>query len=528
MSFLLIFGRFISIIELCLTNVFSVLLQAEDIFKLHDKMCPRSGEPDGSKVMISLDGVAECKSTSVSIDVYSTKMKNCRMVYPHRLVRPLGKYKGLDNQEQLKKFLDNIKTTDKCICNFVGDNPKRSIANNALSHSSWHPCEYCFARGVAFITTNAQNQRRTKITWPASTANGEPRTREKIQEIVDNIEHLSPREKKGVVGKSLLFDIPNYNVERDSPAEYLHSCCLGLVKKCVELTFAVGENRPRITNRRLTNTSDFNKLMLLIKSPHEFSRRARELDFAVLKGAEFRNLALFFFPLIVNCIEEEHEERKLWLFLGFILRSCTVPSEEFRYVSLDVFESCLTKFYKLYEKLFGAVNCTYNTHVVGSHLPEIRAHGPLTETSAFPFESFYGEMKNCFVPGTVSPLKQIFQKVLLKRALSSHCCEIPIHYSDHETSLENDTLIYIWQSNRHDMYKIVELLEDGDLLCHKIEKMEYEFDDVALPWKTVGLFELVEINETEHVIIDRQNVSGKVIQVNNLLITCPNNVLREK
>ena len=231
---------------------------------------------------------------------------------------------------------------------------------------------------------------------------------------------------------------------------------------------------------------------------------------------------------MLDCIEEEHEERKLWLYLAFMMRSCIVPSEEFRYVSLDDVEMCCKIFYKLYEKLFGAINCSYNTHVFCSHLPEIRAHGPLTETSAFAFESFYGEMKNCFVPGTVSPLKQIFTNVLLKRALSKHCCELPIHYSDHETSLENDTLIYVWQFNEHNMYKNFEITEDGDFKCHKIVKSEYEFDDLPLPWKCVGLFELVEVDETSNVTIERINVSGKVLLVNNLLITCPNNILREK
>ena len=445
-----------------------------------------------------------------------------------RIVRPLGRYRGLDNQDQLKRFLDDVKTTNKKIINFVGDNPKRAMVNNVLSHSSWHPCEYCFARGVPCLYTTAQNRRTTKITWPASTANGEPRTREKIEEILDNIENLSQKEKKGIVGRSLMLDIPNYNVVRDSPAEYLHSCCLGVVKRTVELTFSVGENRPRTTTRKLSNPHSFNLLMRMIKTPREFPRRARDLDFAVFKGGEFRNLPLFFFPLILECIEEDHGERQLWLFLAFMMRSCTVPSDEFRYVSLDVVEMCCSKFYKLYEKLFGALNCSYNTHVVCSHLPEIRAHGPLTETSAFTFESFYGEMRHSFVPGTVSPLKQIFQKVLLKRKLSNHCCEIPIHFSDHETSLENDTLIYVWQYNRHNMFKIVKINENGDLLCHKIVKAEYEFDDVALPWKTVGLYELTEIDETDIVTIERKLVSGKVLLVNNLLITSPNNVLREK
>ena len=207
---------------------------------------------------------------------FTSKFKACKYVYPMRIVRPLGRYRGLDNQDQLKRFLDDVKTTNKKIINFVGDNPKRAMVNNVLSHSSWHPCEYCFARGVPCLYTTAQNRRTTKITWPASTANGEPRTREKIEEILNNIENLSQKEKKGIVGRSLMLDIPNYNVVRDSPAEYLHSCCLGVVKRTVELTFSVGENRPRTTTRKLSNPHSFNLLMRMIKTPREFPRSMRE------------------------------------------------------------------------------------------------------------------------------------------------------------------------------------------------------------------------------------------------------------
>ena len=452
-------------------------------------------------------------------------MRNCKAIYPVRIIRPLGKYKGIDSQEQLRIVISDVSMHHKCVSHFLADNQKRSVAKNSLGHSSWHPCEYCFSRGVP-LTTNTGGVKRTKITWPASTANGEERTREKIEDILENIEDLSPRERKGIVGPSALMQLPNFDIVMDTPCEYLHSMCLGTVKRTVELTFSVGESRPRNTNRKLSDPRQFNVLLLQIQMPKESSRRAREMDFAVLKGAEFRNIAIFFFPLVLECIEEGEDERELWLCLAYMTRACIIPSEEFRYVNINIVEMCSKKFYQLYEKLFGAVNCTYNTHVVFSHITEIRAHGPLTETSTFCFESFYGELKNCYVPGTPSPLKQAFQKVLLKRTLS-HCCEIPITYSNKETALQNDTLIYVWKFNEHNMYKIVDIIDDV-LICHKIIKSQCSFEDADLPWKTVGVFELIEINYTEYIEIDKNEVSGKILQVNEYLITCPTNILREK
>ena len=513
-------------VDIKLHDFYTIFFQAEDVFKIHESICPRAGLPGGKEVQISLDGVSESKSTSVSLDVFSLKMKNCKCVYPIRIIRPLGKYRGIDSQQQLRIFLDDVKSQGKHICQFLGDNQKRSTALNSLGHASWYPCEYCFSRGVPLKIKTGHNTSKTKITWPASTANGEPRTRDKIENILENIEHLGPRERKGVVGPSALLRLPNFDIVRDTPCEYLHSTCLGVIKRSVSLTFSVGESRPRKTNRKLSNPSQFNVLMLKIKLPKESSRRARELDFAVLKGAEFRNLAIFFFPLILECIEDGEEEREMWLCLAYMVRACIVPSEEFRYININIVEMCSKKIYQIYEKLFGAVNCTYNTHTVFSHIMEIRAHGPLTETSTFPFESFYGEMKNCYVPGTPSPLKQAFKKILLKRALS-HCCEIPITYSNTETSMQNDTLIYVWKYNQHNMYKIVDIIDD-DLICHKIVKSECSFEDADLPWKTVGVFEFEEIDYSEFIEIDKNEVCGKVISVQKYLITCPLNILREK
>lgn len=153
------------------------------------------------------------------------------------------------------------------------------------------------------------NKKKTRIVWPSTTLNQEIRTKEKILEIAAAIgenPNMEKEEKKGITGKSCLLELEYFNFVKDIPAEYLHSGCLGVCKRLVELTFNVGNvKRQRVTKRKLTPASKFNDLMRNIKVVHEFSRRARDLDFSVFKGQEFRNLALFFSQLFTCVLTQE-------------------------------------------------------------------------------------------------------------------------------------------------------------------------------------------------------------------------------
>lgn len=479
-------------------NIF--LLQAKDIIAIHEARCPKIEA--GRKCQISSDGVSECRSNSNSIDVYSVRFKNCQHVYPHTITRPVDKYK-LDSKPYLQSFIDDIKALCE-IETFVGDNLKRANARGALNHASNFACEYCFAKATSFhycdkkieekrkelelqisvierridlVQTEEEidqeelktlkelksclinslsdvSKVKKKVVWPSSTMNGEPRTVAKILAITNMIEEngpLPPDEAKGIIYKSPLLEIENFDMVANSPAEYLHSVCLGTTKRLLELTYNVGTTRPRVTKRKLTPVSLFNDLMAGLKGPMEFSRRIRSLDFAVWKGQEFRNLILFYFTIVIFPIERNAKERTLWLLLAYKIRACVLPSDEFHHVNLADIEYCCVQYYKLYEELFGPNNCSYNTHVVFSHLIEIRGQGPLTSTSAFGFESFYGEVRHSFCPGTPSPLKQVFEKVLLKRAIGHHSCSPPITLTTHETALECNNLVYTFQYRRYNM-----------------------------------------------------------------------------
>ena len=523
------------------------------------------------------------------MDIYCARFDNCHIIYPHTITKALNKHK-LDGKPYLINFIQDFVTNNCNIKQFLGDNPKRAFVKFCLSHSASYACEYCFARGTSHklcsgkitkqkedlesqinslnekisklqekeeeeeeeqmseerqeeintltsikdylsVSLRELSKHKSKVVWPYSTSkNAEPRTKETVLDIVNRIENgenLTSEECKGVVGRSPLLTLENFDFVIDVPTEYLHSMCLGCIKRLVELTFNVGISRPRITRRKLTPVSVFNALIASIKGPCEFSRRVRDLDFSVWKGQEFRNLALFFFPVVLECLPENAKERRLWLLLAFMMRACCIPTQEFQQTKLEDIEYCSDQYYKLYEQLFGVYNCTYNTHIVFSHPLQIRSHGPLTLTSAFGFEQFYGEVRHSYTPGTVSTLKQVLQKVYLRRELSRHTCKPRIVFKLNDTSLECNNLIYTFRFGEYHLYKINHISET-DFTCVKIKTDNISFRGaVNLPWKKVGVFKLNEITD-ESVTINPNNVAGKIIKVKDVLLTCPINILDEK
>jgi hypothetical protein len=220
----------------------------------------------------------------------------------------------------------------------------------------------------------------------------------------------------------------------------------------------------------------------------------------------------------------------LWLLLAFSIRACILPEDEYLFVNQQEIEMCTDKFYALYEELFGTKNCTYSVHIVASHLLQMRSTGPLTVCSAFPFEHFYGELRHSFVPGTVSPLKQILQTVILKRKLTSHCCSETIHYSPKDTALECNSLVYKFVDGKHILYKILAIDKNypNTLSCVRQGKFRYYSDHATdIDWSSVGVYKLGGLYDNVENV-DRRDISGKILKVKNYLITCPLNILREK
>ena len=486
---------------------------------------------DPPSINLSLDGVQECNSSNASIDVFCVNFKNCRNIYPIKLIRPNNRFK-YDEQEEIKKVINDIKNANISIYASIFDNPKRSVAKNVKCHSSTFACEYCEASAERYIN---DTMTKHKLTWPPSTMNGRPRTITAIRRIVNSIENededVTSNYLKGIKGRSVFMDLPNFDLILDMPTEYMHLVCLGLVKKMLEYTYKIGEKRDRITTRKRSDPKLFNDLIHNVQVTRECSRRVRNLDTANFKAQEYRNTLLFFFPIVLENIRNNwKKERQLWLTLVFVIRSCVIPNEEFDHVSKETIVSASELYYNLFHELYGQKNCIYSLHVSSSHILKMRGNVPLTERSAFRFESFYSEMKNLFKSGTKSPLKQILLNTIMKRKLEHHTCEKSIFYSEKndEKKMENNSLIYTFDNNEHNLYVITKIQNENEFICKRHGKFNYQTP--LLPnynWKSVGVFRKGPIGPTEYTI-NKNDIKGKVFSVLNMLITCPINVLNEK
>ena len=370
---------------------------------------------------------------------------------------------------------------------------------------------------------------QTHLIWPAAVRNGEPRCMERILQTVAAIDMLSQDEKEGIMGYSPFMDYPDFDYIEGFPVEYLHHSCLGVTKRMVEMTFSIGDNRKRITKRKRSSTNSYNRKMALQKVVSEFGRRGRNLDFKVMKGEEFRNLVLFFFPFVLDSIpnnsKNDKNERKLWLLYVFQIRAYVLPDDEYSNVNQDVLDFCSNEFLVLFEELFGTSNSSYNIHMM-SHLKQVRLRGKFTDTSTFKHESYYGEMRRSYVTGTASTGKQILKNAYIRRSIPHANCRKPLKFSSKETSRSSDKFIYIYKDNSFNFYVIKSIMQDGSMICVQHGRRSYKPSEVSLDWSSVGVFLKSGESDLEQ-LIRPQEVTGKAIVVDNFIISCPTNVLQE-
>ena len=206
----------------------------------------------------------------------------------------MNRYK-YDEKKEIREFISNLNENDISIDAAIFDNLKRSVVKDVKNHASTHPCEYCEAPARHY---KDDTMTRRKLTWPPETMNGRPRTITAIRRIVNDIEegeeNLSSNYLKGIKGRSVLLDQPDFDFILDIPAEYMHLLCLGVVKSMLEYTYKIGKKRTRVTKRKRTDPELFNDLIRFVQVTREFSRRVRCLDTAIWKAEEFRNTLIFF------------------------------------------------------------------------------------------------------------------------------------------------------------------------------------------------------------------------------------------
>ena len=253
---------------------------------------------------------------------------------------------------------------------FVCDAVARAFLQCIRSHAAAYGCGYCRSKG-RYISN--------RIVYP--TKSGALRCDEEYAIFKENNQtSLSPIQ--AITGLLSGF-----------PVDYQHAALLGVVRRLFLFYFSSVKGfrlRCKVPFNNLTVLSD-RSVQLAPFIPSDFQRRPRRFDTELkhFKACEFRMFVLYLGPfLFKEFLPKRYYDNFILLHFSLYVfcseRLCALrPHAEY----------CLQRFVSEIPKLFGEAAVSYNFHIL-LHLPYfVDLYGVCDSFSAFPFESFLGNLK---------------------------------------------------------------------------------------------------------------------------------------
>ena len=210
---------------------------------------------------MSIDGVAETKSTSRSLEVMSIQFMGCKEVYPCLISRPeIFQKKRMKAQFEayISNFLEEMQATPMVLKKVVLDAPERATCRKQKMHGGYYSCDVCIAnpenmqipgkRGSKNIKLNLQRhlllrsgkERSISISsFFYSTGKrvflpymrfSERRTHEETRTWANEAMEAQLDHVMGITGLSVFFEAPNFDVVLDMMPEPMHMLDGGFMK----------------------------------------------------------------------------------------------------------------------------------------------------------------------------------------------------------------------------------------------------------------------------------------------------------
>ena len=279
---------------------------------------------------------------------------------------------------------------------FICDAPARAYVKRVKSHSGYHGCDRCTAKGewiadaVRLVDTNASL-----------------RTDESF---------LLQSDKKHHLGTSCLKNL-GVGLVTGFPVEYMHLVALGVMRRLM-YAWTRGKNYKCLLGPKQREEISNYLLALRPFCPSEFSRLPRKIkELDRWKATEFRTFLLYTGIFVMGRILKGEKLKPLYD--NFILLSCAVRmllNDETCVRHNNFADVLLKRFVKGCTKLYGKDFVTYNIHAL-VHLPsDALKFGNLENVSAFPFENYLQKVKK-FVKGSNGALAQVVKRIQEERSL---------------------------------------------------------------------------------------------------------------
>ena len=310
--------------------------------------------------------------------------------------------KELNHLLQNGIVIDKEFFTIEIMC-FVCDTPARVFVKNTCGHTGYFACGRCSQKGQ-----NIEN--RTIF----SSVSAPKRTDETFRQQ-DQPEHHN--------GFSPLLNIkPTIDMIYHFSLDFMHMCCLGVMKKLLEYwltsTQDIRLNRENIMRftQRITNLSK--------QISTEFQRQILQSLglISVWEATGLRFFLLYCGPFIVKDLLSKGTYDRI---LNFHVAMRILCNEKLCQKFTQQAENCLIRFVLLCGKLYTSQSLILNVHSLIHLVDDVKFFGcSLSETTAFPFENLLGKIKKLIHSGR-KPLQQLCRRLSEQYSIKKEKITIP-------------------------------------------------------------------------------------------------------
>ncbi|XP_051797007.1 uncharacterized protein LOC127531520 isoform X1 [Acanthochromis polyacanthus] len=285
----------------------------------------------------------------------------------------------------------------------------RPLLRNCKQFNGEYGCDWCLHPGVV-----VEKGGGTTRSYPYDEMKQAARSKEMFEENARQAER-SDDTQNGVKGRSLLSNLPLFDIVLGFVPDYMHSVLVGVCKQLVCLWLdEVNATKVWYVGQHI---SQMDSRLLSLKPPLEIGRSSRSLRcYKSWKASEWRAFLLFYgvsvLPGILQPRFLEH-----FFYLSFSIHRLLQESVSQR--DLQLAHQHLVHFVKNMKELYGEENVSFNCHQL-IHLSESVCNwGPLWATSAFTFERNNGNLRALLDDSDYNP-RHIYQRFAWWQHIPAH------------------------------------------------------------------------------------------------------------
>ena len=284
----------------------------------------------------------------------------------------------------------------KCI---VCDTPARAFIKSTVGHGGKYACERCTIQGTKFEETEeGERINLGRTVYPDTDC--EKRTDTSFRNMTQREHHynISP----------LTRITPKINMITAFILDFMHLCCLGIMKKLIsfwlsgDLKFRLGVSMRSELGRRM----EFFKKQVC----SEFQRKPRSTKYyPKWKAPEFRLFLLYCGPIVLKSILS----KKLYKHFLLLYAACRILScRKICFNYLQHAKKYLKCFFVALKYFYGPASQIMNAHNLLHLADDVRNMDcSLSQITAFPFENVLGKIKRRLLRTSYRLLVQVCRRL---------------------------------------------------------------------------------------------------------------------